>query len=99
MTAIVDPDAAVEGSYGLYRINKTDGSSVEGLLEKEEPLGTTIAMMGGVRIFVPLAKIKSGSFVGGRSFMPPAFGGLSDEAMADLVAYIGTLKESVPEKK
>ncbi len=93
LTAIIDPDAAVEGGYGLYRITKTNGSVVEGLLEKEEPLGTTIAMMGGGRIFVPQAEIGKGSFVGGRSFMPAAFSQLPEETMADLVAYIATLKE------
>ncbi len=96
LTAIVDPDAAVEGGYGLYRITKTDGSVVEGLLDKEEPLGTTVAMMGGARIFVPLAEIKKGGFVGGRSGMPAAFGQLPEETMADLVAYIATLKEEAP---
>ena len=52
--------------------------------------------MGGARIFVPLAEIKKGSFLGGRSFMPPAFGQLPDETIADLVAYIATLKEGAP---
>jgi putative heme-binding domain-containing protein len=92
LTAIVDPDAAIEGNYGLYRITKTDGSVVEGYLDKKEALGTTIAVMGGSRIFVPMAEIQKASFVGGRSFMPPAFGQLPQETMADLVAYIATLK-------
>jgi putative heme-binding domain-containing protein len=86
----------VEGGYGLYRVTKTDGSVVEGLLEKEEPLGTTVALMGGARIFVPLVEIKKGGFVGGRSFMLPAFGQMPNETMADLVAYIATLKEGGP---
>ncbi|MGJ8724475.1 MAG: PVC-type heme-binding CxxCH protein [Roseibacillus sp.] len=93
LTAIVDPDAAVEGGYGLYRITKTDGSVVEGLLDKEEALGTTIALMGGGRVFVPQAEIKKAAFVGGRSFMPALFGQLPDDTIADLVAYISTLKE------
>ena len=96
LTAIIDPDAAVEGSYGLYRITKTDGSSIEGLLQKEEPLGKTIAVMGGAEIFVPLTQIKSSGFVGGRSFMPAVFGELPKETMADLVAYITTLKGAEP---
>ncbi len=99
LTALIDPDAAVEGGYGLYRITKTDGSVVEGLLDKEEALGTTIAMMGGARVFVPQADIKKGGFVGGRSFMPSMFGQLPDETIADLVAYVGTLKEGEPEVK
>ncbi len=96
LTAIVDPDAAVEGGYGLYRITKTDGSTLEGYLDKKEPLGTTVAMMGGARMFVPQNEIKNQNFVGGRSFMPAAFGQLPDETMADLVAYIATLKEGEP---
>ncbi|MEM7144676.1 MAG: PVC-type heme-binding CxxCH protein [Verrucomicrobiota bacterium] len=96
LTAIVDPDAAVEGGYGLYRITKTDGSVVEGLLEKEEPLGTTIAMMGGARVFTPLEQISNAGFVGGRSVMLPVFGQHPDETMADLVAYIATLKQGEP---
>lgn len=94
LTAIIDPDAAVEGGYGLYRITKNDGSSIEGLLDKEEPLGKTIAIMGGARLFVPQAQIKSAGFVGGRSFMPAIFGELPKDTMADLVAYISTLKEN-----
>jgi putative membrane-bound dehydrogenase-like protein len=97
LTALVDPDIAVEGGYGLYRITRNDGSVAEGLLEKEEPLGTTVAMMGGVRVFVPLAQIKKAGPVGGRSFMLPAFGQLPNETMADLIAYIATLKEGAPE--
>ncbi|MGI9243827.1 MAG: PVC-type heme-binding CxxCH protein [Verrucomicrobiales bacterium] len=98
LTAIVDPDAAVEGGYGLYRITRADGSVVEGLLDKSEALGTTVAMMGGHRIFVPQAEIKRAGFVGGRSFMLPAFGQLPEATMADLVAYIATLKEGEPPK-
>ncbi|WP_411826115.1 PVC-type heme-binding CxxCH protein [Luteolibacter sp. AS25] len=92
LTAIVSPDDAVEGAYGLYRITKTDGSSIEGFLEKEEPLGKTVAVMGGGRIFVPTAEIKRADFVAGRSFMPASFGGLPDATMADLISYISTLK-------
>ena len=96
LTAIVDPDAAVEGGYGLYRITQTDGSVVEGYLDKKEALGTTVAVMGGARMFIPNASIKTEEFVGGRSFMPPAFGQLPENTLADLVAYIETLKEGEP---
>ncbi|MEP2774825.1 MAG: PVC-type heme-binding CxxCH protein [Luteolibacter sp.] len=92
LTAIISPDDAVEGAYGLYRVTKTDGSSIEGFLEKDEPLGKTIAVMGGARIFVPTAEIKTANFVAGRSFMPASFGGLPDDTLADLIAYIATLK-------
>ena len=96
LTAIVDPDAAVEGGYGLFRIIKHDNSIIEGYREKVEPLGTTVAMMGGARIFVPSSEIKKATYVGGRSFMPPHFGQLPEGTMADLVAYLATLKEAPP---
>ncbi|YCM46953.1 PVC-type heme-binding CxxCH protein (plasmid) [Verrucomicrobiaceae bacterium 227] len=99
LTAIVDPDAAVEGGYGLYRITKTDGSAIEGYLDKKEALGTTIAVMGGARVFIPQNEIKSEHFVGGRSFMPAMFGQLPEESIADLVAYISTLKEESPQSE
>jgi len=92
LTAIVSPDAAVESAYALYRVTKTDGSTIEGYLDKEEPLGKTLAVMGGARIFVPTAEIRRAGFVAGRSFMPASFGQLPDATMADLVAYIATLK-------
>ncbi|MFK7850961.1 MAG: PVC-type heme-binding CxxCH protein [Akkermansiaceae bacterium] len=97
LTAIVDPDAAVESGYGLYRITKSDGSTVEGYLDKEEDLGKTVAMMGGARVFVANEEILKSGYVGRRSFMPAAFGQLPSETMADLVAYIQTLKEGEPE--
>ena len=92
ITAIVDPDAAVEGGYGVFRVTKTDGSTLEGLLVKRDDQGTTIALMGGAKIFTARNEIKAQAFVGGRSFMPPAFGTLPDQTMVDLIAYIKTLK-------
>ncbi|MFT5905015.1 MAG: putative heme-binding domain-containing protein [Cryomorphaceae bacterium] len=92
LTAIVDPDQAVEGGYGLYRVTKKDGSSTEGFLVKKDSKGVTTAMMGGSKIFTPVAEIARSSFVGGRSFMPDMFGNLSDQQMVDLLEYIKTLK-------
>lgn len=92
LTAIVDPDAAVEGGHGLYRITKRDDTIIEGHLEKEEPRGTTIAVMGGTRLFVPNSEIRRAGFVGGRSFMLPSFGQLAEQDMVDLIAYIKTLR-------
>ena len=92
ITAIVDPDAAIEGGYGVFRVTKTDGSTLEGFLQKRDAQGTTIALMGGAKIFTARNEIKSQGFVGGRSFMPPAFSDLPDQTMVDLISYIKTLK-------
>lgn len=92
ITAIVDPDAAVEGAYGLFRVTRKDGSSAEGYLVGRNKTGTTIAMMGGATQHIPHSEIASQDFVSGRSFMPSIFGSLPDQSMVDLIAYIKTLE-------
>ena len=93
LTAILDPDAALEGSYTVYRVTKKDGSNVEGYLIKRDDKGTSIGFMGGSKVFIQASDIKTQSFLGGRSFMVKGLiEGYSDEQVADLLAYIKTLK-------
>ncbi|CAG5069049.1 hypothetical protein DYBT9623_01783 [Dyadobacter sp. CECT 9623] len=93
LTAILDPDAAVESGYAVYRVNKKDGTSVEGYLVNRDNQGTTLAFMGGAKVFVEAAAIKSQSFLGGRSFMVKGLiDSYSDKQVADLLSYIKTLK-------
>lgn len=93
LTAILDPDAAVESGYSIYRVNKKDGTSVEGYLVNRDNQGTTVAFMGGGKVFVEAAAIKSQNFLGGRSFMVKGLiDGYSDKQVADLLSYIKTLK-------
>lgn len=93
LTAIIDPDAAVESGYRLYRITRTDNSSLEGYLFQKNEKGTTLSFMGGSNMFVEEKFIRSEGFVPGRSFMPRGMiNNYSDEQIADLLAYISTLK-------
>ncbi|WP_422082940.1 PVC-type heme-binding CxxCH protein [Ulvibacterium sp.] len=93
LTAILDPDAAMEGTYTLYRVTKKDGSTVEGYLTKREDKGLTIGFMGGNEQFVSAADISSQGRLVGRSFMPKGLiDHYSDEQVSDLLAYIRTLK-------
>lgn len=93
LTAILNPDAAVEGGYALYRVTKKDNSTVEGYLVQKEDRGTTISFMGGTKIFIEMKDIKNQGFLGGRSFMPKGLlENLPDDQVADLLAYIRTLK-------
>ena len=91
ITAIVNPDEAVEGAYGLYSVVRKDGSVVEGRLVKTTPHGTTIGQAGGIEIFTPSSHIHQQSAVHKRSFMPAGFGDLPDQSMIDLISYIKTL--------
>lgn len=93
LTAILDPNAAVESSYAVYRVAKKDGNSVEGFLVKQDERGTTLGFMGGSSQFIQASEIASQGFLGGRSFMPKGLiDNYSDEQVSDLLAYIRTLK-------
>lgn len=93
LTALLNPDAAVESSYATYRVIKKDGNTIEGYLVKKDERGTTIGFMGGSRQFVQASEIKFGGFLGGRSFMPKGLiDNYSDEQVSDLLAFIKTLK-------
>jgi len=91
VTAIVNPDVAVEGGYELYRVTRKDGTIEEGYLYKESEHGITIAKVGNTKVFIPQKDIKSKSGVDGKSFMPGHFSDLPDQMMVDLISYIKTL--------
>jgi putative heme-binding domain-containing protein len=93
LTAILDPDAAVESNYAVYRVTKKDGSSIEGYLVKKDDRGITIAFMGGSQMFVEVGDIRSQGFLGGRSFMMKGLiDNYTDQQIEDLLSYIRTLK-------
>lgn len=93
LTAILNPDAAVERGYELFRVTKNDNTVIEGYLYQRDGNGMTIANMGGTKTFIPAAEIKSFGFLGGRSFMPKGLtDNYSDADVANLVAFIRTLK-------
>ncbi len=92
LTAILDPDAAVESNYAIYRVTKKDGQNIEGYLVNKGENGTTVGLMGGNKIFVQGEEIKSQGHLGGRSFMMRGLiDNLTDKEVADLFAYIRTL--------
>jgi putative heme-binding domain-containing protein len=93
LTAILDPDAAVESGYAVYRVTKKDGSVIEGYLVSQDKKGTTLAFMGGGKLFIETAVIQRQGFLGGRSFMIKGLlDNYSDQQVADLLAYIRTIK-------
>jgi putative heme-binding domain-containing protein len=93
LTAILDPDAAVESGYTVYRVSKKDGTNFEGYLVSQDKRGTTLAFMGGATTFIPAEQIRSQGALGGRSFMIKGLiDAYSDQQVADLLTYIRTLK-------
>ncbi len=93
LTAILNPDAAIESGYAVYRVTRKDGSQMEGYLVNRDNQGTTLAFMGGGKSFIEAGAIKSQGFLGGRSFMVKGLiDNYSDQQVADLLSYIKTLK-------
>ncbi len=93
ITAILNPDAAVESNYAVYRVRKKDGQSIEGYLVNKDARGTTLAFMGGSRVFIDAGSIQNQGFLGGRSFMVKGLiDNYTDKQVADLLSYIRTLK-------
>ena len=93
LRAVLSPNAAVEPGYRSYRVETHEGGLVEGFLVKHDENGATIRMMGGTDLVFPQAEIRRASYLN-RSFMTPGlFDALEDQQVADVIAYIGTLKE------
>jgi putative heme-binding domain-containing protein len=93
ITAILNPDAAVESNYAVYRVRKKDGQSIEGYLVNKDDRGTTLAFVGGSRVFIDAGSIQNQGFLGGRSFMSKGLiDNYTDKQVADLLSYIRTLK-------
>lgn len=93
LTAILNPDAAVEGAYVLFRVISKQGEIIEGYRKRSDSSGTVISSIDGGDIFIPAGKIARAEFVGSRSFMPGNLAsGLPDEMIGHLLAYIRTLK-------
>ena len=91
LTAIVDPDAAVEGAYGAYYVAKHDGTVIDGMPKRKTSRGITLIAAGGVETFIPQHLIRAEGNRGRSSFMPSSFGTLPEQTMVDLVTYIMTL--------
>ena len=88
LTAIVDPNAAVEGRFAAYQLETTDGDTLVGLLAEENAAGITLLQAGGVRQTLARGDIKSlaGSKV---SLMPEGLEqGLAPQDVADLIAFV-----------
>jgi len=90
LTAIIQPNAAIEKGYELYRVIQKDGSITEGFLFNKSNYGTTIAMAGGGTVYLPKELIQREFFVSRQSNMP-SFASLPEQQLRDLLAYLKTL--------
>lgn len=92
ITAILDPDAAVENVFRLYRVETNDGGKFEGFKKSVDAKNLTLMSMGGTTQAVPVATIKRAGYVQGKSTMLPLGAGLNDRQIADIVRFLRTVK-------
>ncbi|PQO38491.1 neutral/alkaline non-lysosomal ceramidase N-terminal domain-containing protein [Blastopirellula marina] len=92
VTAILDPNAAVDQRYATYSVLLEDGRVLGGILAEESNQAITLKEKEGIERRVLRAEIEQiqGS---GKSLMPEGLGQvLPPEAMKDLLAFLGAVK-------
>jgi len=93
LTAILNPDAAAESAYVLFRTIEFSGLITEGLKARQDDRGTSIAHQGGMATNIPKRTIREQHHVGSTSFMPTVLiDSMPDETIAHMLAYIRSLK-------
>ncbi|MGA0133325.1 MAG: PVC-type heme-binding CxxCH protein [Opitutales bacterium] len=89
---IIDPNAAIEAAYRIFRIETRTGEVIESFYVSEDATAYVIRQPGGPDRRVPRAEVRSAKYLR-RSLMPEGLlDGLDDGQIADLFAYLATLK-------
>jgi putative membrane-bound dehydrogenase-like protein len=92
LTAILDPNRAVEDRYVEYQARTADGRTISGLLAAETGVGITLRAAEGKEETFSRRDLESLTSTG-RSPMPDGLEkDVSPQAMADLLAYIASLR-------
>jgi len=93
LTAIINPDAAAENAYILYRVIESSGIITEGLKSKQDKRGVSIAQQGGAITFIAQRTIAQQHHVGSSSFMPTGLiSSMPDATVIDILTYIRSLR-------
>lgn len=88
LIAILDPNAAVEPKYTGYTVTLKDGRTLAGVISEESGAGFTLIMPGNVSQPVARHEVASLSALE-TSLMPEGLeAGLSEQDLADLIAYL-----------
>ena len=88
LTAILDPNRAIDAAYFRYVVLTTDGQAFEGLLEEGQGDSVTLLMQQMKRKTIPRRQIEACE-ASGVSLMPAGFERqLPPKAMRDLIAYV-----------
>ena len=98
-TAIVNPGAEIAHGYDAWELRTSEGLTIQGVLIKQgDPL--MMRSMGGVTQIVPLNRVGSRRRLPGSLMMSAAQLGLTEQDVADVVAFLSReLTSSRHEKK
>ena len=86
--ALVDPSAAVESGYRVFRVETQQGALAEGFLVDRLGGGARLRMMGGIELSFSAAEIRRARFLN-RSLMPDGLlDTLQERQVRDLLAHL-----------
>lgn len=89
---LLDPNAAMEPGYRVYRLEMNDGSLKEGFLVSEDDKAIVFRAVGLPDERIAKDQFRSGKYLK-RSLMPEGLlDGFSEEQISDLFSYLMTLK-------
>jgi cytochrome c oxidase cbb3-type subunit III len=89
--AMIDPDADISAARHPFRAVKKDGTEVNGLLLNQDAFSAQVLDAKGNLTSLQKSDLRESGFVT-KSPMPSYKGKLSAQELADLIAYVGTLK-------
>ena len=88
LTAILDPNAALDGKFLAYAVELKDGRAFSGIVVDESAAGLVILQGNGLRDTVARSGIKK-MHTAGLSLMPEGIEeGLAAQDLADLIAFV-----------
>jgi putative heme-binding domain-containing protein len=85
---ILDPNAAVDTKYINHRVETKDGDLHMGIVDSETDESITIKKMGGEIVTIYKTDIKKFNSLGTSMMMEGLEGSMSQQEMADLLAYL-----------
>ncbi|MBC8001468.1 MAG: c-type cytochrome, partial [Opitutaceae bacterium] len=89
---ILTPNAAMEGGYRAFRVELNDGDVLDGILVLRDAEAIVLRRPNSEDIRIPVKGVRRAEFTR-RSIMPEGLlDGLGEKDVADLFAYLGTLK-------
>ena len=90
LTAILNPNEAIEQTYIAHELELEDGAEWTVLITHETPGDLHVTMTSGERRFIDKAQVRSIK-TSSQSLMPEGWGeAMSNQDLADLIGYLQT---------